>query len=222
MAWVEITLDSFRTMWEGFLNFIPTLVGALIVFFIGWAIAVGLQKLVEQLVRALKIDQLLIKSAVFRQIEKAGIKVDTGLWVGLLVKWFLIFVFLMASADILGLTEVTSFLRSVILYIPNVIVAAVILMIAVWAANLVDKIIRASLAASRLRAFFAAAIGRWSILIFAIFAALIQLGIAPGLLQTVITGLIAMLAIAGGLAFGLGGKEQAASFLERLRGEMKE
>ncbi|PJE59929.1 MAG: hypothetical protein COU85_00985, partial [Candidatus Portnoybacteria bacterium CG10_big_fil_rev_8_21_14_0_10_44_7] len=94
--------------------------------------------------------------------------------------------------------------------------------IAVWAANLVDKIIRASLAASRLRAFFAAAIGRWSILIFAIFAALIQLGIAPGLLQTVITGLIAMLAIAGGLAFGLGGKEQAASFLERLRGEMKE
>lgn len=222
MAWLDVTLSSFQSLWEGFLAFIPSLVGALIIFFIGWAIAVGLQKLIEQVVKALKIDQLLMKSPVFQSIEKSGMKVDSGLWVGLLVKWFLIFVFLMAAADILGLSEVTAFLRSVIIYIPNVIVAAIILIVAVWAANLVDKLIRASLAASQIKASFAAALAKWAILVFAIFAALIQLGIAVALLQTLITGLIAMLAIAGGLAFGLGGKEQASSFLEKMRSDMRE
>src|SRR3989339_543182 len=212
MNWVEITLDSFRSLWEGFISFVPTLLGALIIFLIGWAIAVGLQKLVEQLIRALKVDQLLTKSSAMRQMEKAGVKIDTGNWLGLLVKWFMIFVFLMAAADILGLREITAFLSSVILYIPNVLVAAVILVIAIWAANLVDRLIRASLAASRLQASVAAAVAKWSILVFAVFAALIQLGIAPLLLQTLITGVIAMLAIAGGLAFGLGGKEQASRF----------
>ncbi len=222
MNWVEITLDSFRSLWEGFISFVPTLLGALIIFLIGWAIAVGLQKLVEQLIRALKVDQLLTKSSAMRQMEKAGVKIDTGNWLGLLVKWFMIFVFLMAAADILGLREITAFLSSVILYIPNVLVAAVILVIAIWAANLVDRLIRASLAASRLQASVAAAVAKWSILVFAVFAALIQLGIAPLLLQTLITGVIAMLAIAGGLAFGLGGKEQASRFLERIKGEMNE
>lgn len=222
MTWVEVTLDSFRSLWEGFLGFIPTLLGALIIFFIGWAIAAGLQKLIEQLIRALKIDQVLLKNNVFQQIEKAGTKVDVGRWLGLLVKWFLIFVFLMAAADILGLREITSFLKSVILYVPNVLVAAVILIIAFWVAGLVDRLVRASLAASRIRASFAAALAKWSIIIFAVFAALIQLGIAPALLQTLITGLIAMLAIAGGLAFGLGGKESAASFIEKVREDVRD
>ncbi len=222
MTWVQITLDSFRSMWEGFLGFLPSLLGAIIIFLIGWAIAVGLQKLIEQIIKSLRIDQVLLKAKVSQQLERAGMKINVGLWLGLLVKWFLMFVFLMAAVDILGLNEVTSFLKSVILYLPNVIVAVIILIVAVWVANLVDRLIRASLAAGSIRGSFAAALARWSIIIFAIFAALIQVGIAPTLLQTLVTGLIAMLAIAGGLAFGLGGKEQAAEFLQKLRQEIRE
>ncbi|MBU1102750.1 hypothetical protein KJ853_03805 [Patescibacteria group bacterium] len=222
-SWTEVTVSAFQSLWESFIGFLPNLLGALIVFFIGWAIAVGLQKLITQILRALRLDPILEKIGTARFFEKAGIKMDFSGWVGIFVKWFLVFVFLLAAADILQLRDVSIFLRSVLGYIPNVIVAVVVLVVAVWLANVLRKIVQAGISASNIRAAaFAGTLTYWSLIIFGLFAALIQLGIAPMLLQTVITGVIAMLAIAGGLAFGLGGKEQATGFLNKLRKDISE
>jgi len=221
--WLDATRLAFLNITQGFLDTLLKITGALIVFLIGWAIAIGIQKLVVQIIRTIKVDMLLEKMGAGRAMERAGIKLDVANWIGFLVKWFLIFGFLLASSDILGLQDVSGFLRSVLLYIPNIVVAAVILVVAVWFAGLVQRIVMASVSASKIKtATFVGAIAKWAILIFGLFAALIQLGIAPGLLQTIITGLIAMLAIAGGLAFGLGGRDQAAKFLGKMRDEMFE
>jgi small-conductance mechanosensitive channel len=217
-SWADVTIQSFQVLWGGFIGFLPKLIGALIIFLIGWAIAIGLQRLIEQIVKVLKIDALLEKLGMGKGLEKAGFKLHVGRWLGLLVKWFLIIVFLMAATDILGLTEVTSFLSSVVYYIPNVIVAALILLVAVWAAGVMQKIILAGASATNIKAAnLSANIAKWSIVVFGLLAALTQLGVAPSLIQTIVTGFVAMLAIAGGLAFGLGGKDMASDILAKFR-----
>jgi len=217
-SWTEVTVNAFQSLWQGFITFLPSLLGALIVFFVGWAIAVGLQKLITQILRALRLDPILEKIGADRFFERAGLKMDFAGWIGIFVKWFLIIVFLFAATDILKLTQVSAFLQSILGYIPNVVVAVVILVVAVWLANVSKKIVQASVSASNIKASaFVGTITYWAILIFALFAALIQLGIAPVLLQTIITGFIAMLAIAGGLAFGLGGKDMASNLLNKFR-----
>ncbi|MFH0852153.1 MAG: hypothetical protein V1845_00915 [bacterium] len=219
---VEATRLAFTNLWEGFFATLLNILGALIVFFIGWAIAVGLQKLVVQILRAIKIDQLLEKVGAGEALQKAGLKLDVANWIGFLVKWFLIFGFLLAAVDILGLTGVSNFLGAVLAFIPNIIVAAVILVVGVWGAGVLQKLVLASIAASHIKsAAFVGTLVKWSVLVFTFIGAIDQLKIFP-LLNTLITGLIAMLAIAGGLAFGLGGKEQASRMLGKMRDEMFE
>lgn len=220
-TWADVTVQSFQVLWGGFINFLPKFLGAVIIFLIGWAIAVGLERLVEQIFKVLKIDALLEKMGVGRGLEKAGFKLHTGRWLGMIVKWFLIIVFLMAATDILGLAEVTNYLKSVLYYIPNIFVAAIIIIVAVWAANVLQKIIQVSVSATNIKAAnLSATITKWAIMIFGLLAALMQLGIAPSLIQTVVTGIVAMLAIGGGVAFGLGGKDMASDILGKIRKSM--
>lgn len=217
-TWADVTVQSFQVLWGGFISFLPKFIGAIIIFLIGWAIAIGLQRLFEQIFKVLKIDPLLEKLGVGKSLEKAGFKLHTGVWVGLIVKWFLIIVFLMAATEIIGLGEVTDYLKSVLYYIPNVFVAALIMLVAVWAANVLQKVIMVSVSATNIKAAnLSASLTKWSIMIFGLLAALMQLGIAPSLIQTIVTGLVAMLAIAGGVAFGLGGKDIANDILSKLR-----
>lgn len=217
-TWGDILYGSLGTMWTGFANFIPNFIGALVVFLIGMIIAAGLGKLARRLISVLMIDVILDKMGFKAPLEKAGMRLDSGYFVGELVKWFLIIVFVLAAADILGLSTVTAFLSQVLLYVPNIIVAVLILLAALIVANFLEKLIKAIISASSLtHATFLAAVAKWSILIFAIFAALIQLGVAPMLLNTLFTGFVAMLAISGGVAFGLGGKEYAGELIGLLK-----
>ena len=124
--------------------------------------------------------------------------------------------------DVLGLSQVTEFLRSVVLtYIPQVIVAALILLVAAVLADVVYRIVGGAARAAHLpSAGFLGGIAKWAIWVFAILAALFQLGIAGVFIQTLFTAFVGMVAIAGGLAFGLGGKEAAGRFLDKLRAEI--
>ena len=220
-TWGDVIVASLQQVWASVANFVPLLIGAVVVFIIGWIIAVSLGKLVEQLVRALKVDSFLSKLDMERTVEKAGWKLNSGGFLGGLVKWFLIVVFLLAAANILGLTQVSDFLRDVLLYIPNVVVAALILIIAALVSVTVERLVRGSVEAAGYRGALVAVVARWAIWVFAFVAALLQLGIATALLQTVVTGLVAALAIAFGLSFGLGGKDAAAAFIEKMRGELR-
>lgn len=220
---LDIILSSLKTLWFSFIGFLPTLLAALIVFIVGWLIAIALGKLVNRAVKAIKLDRLLEKAGFAKILARAKLRLDSGKFFEELIKWFFIIVFLMAAADILGLYQVTEFLKKILYYIPNIVIAVVILLAAVIIANFLQKLVRASVEAGGLRsAGFLSGVTKWAVLIFGFVTALIQLGIAVTLIQTIVIGLVAMLALAGGLAFGLGGKDYATRFLEKLKKDIEE
>lgn len=221
---IDIILFSLQTIWVNFAGFLPILLAALIVFIIGWFISITLGKLANRLMKIIKLDDALIKIGVHKALTKAKLKLDSGKFFEELVKWFFIIVFLMAAVDILGLYQVTEFLREKILYfIPNIVVAAIILVVAVIVASFLQKLVKASVEVAGLKASgFISGITKWAILIVGFIAAIKQLGVTVTSINTIFIGLVAMLALAGGLAFGLGGKDQAAKFLEKLKEDIKE
>jgi hypothetical protein len=222
-TWGEAITVSLITLGEKMVNFLPAFLGALLVFFAGWIIAVTMGKLAEKMMKTAHVDKAMEKMGLDFSISGTGEKHGLSAIFGGLVKWFLVLVFLMAATDILNLTQVTEFLNKIILYIPNVVVAVVILSIVVMVGNFVYGIVKGSTrAAGIMSATLLATISKWAIVIFGIFAALIQLGIASSLVSTIFIGIVAMLSLAGGLAFGLGGKDEARLILEKLRKEMTE
>jgi hypothetical protein len=220
-TWGEAITISLMGLWERFIMFVPALIGAIIVFVVGWIVASVLGKLVEKLIKSIKVDQALEKVGFNKKLGEVGISETVSEFIGGLVKWFLILVFLMAATDILGLIQVTAFLNSIIFYIPNVVVAVVVLAIAFLVGNFVYNVVKGSTrAAGVMSATLLATISKWAIIIFGLLAALIQLGIATSLVNTIFIGIISALAIASGLAFGLGGKEEAAMIIKKIREEI--
>jgi len=221
-TWGDVLGESFQQLWTGVVMYVPKLIIALLVFVIGWIIAVALEKVVAQILRALKVDKALQGVGVEEPLARAGFRLDSGAFVGALVKWFFVLVFLVAAVDVLGLNQVNAFLANIVLvYLPNVIVAALILVAAAILADLTRRVVTGAARAAHLpSSAFLGGVAKWSIWIFAVLAALFQLGIAGPLVQTLFTGFIAALSLAVGLAFGLGGKDTAARFLERLRSDI--
>lgn len=219
--WANVLNASFQGLFYGLVAFIPNLLAALIIFIIGWLIGAGLARVVEQVIGALKVDNALRAAGVERVIERAGWKMNAGAFLGSLVKWFFIIVFLVAALEVLGLTQVTAFLTTVVLgYLPQVIVAVLILLVAAVVAETAQRVVRGAAAAAHMRsANFLGVMARSAIWVFAILAALDQLGISP-FIQTLFTGLVVALALAFGLAFGLGGQQAAARYLEKMGKEI--
>ena len=217
----DILATSLLNTWGGVIEFLPRLIIALLVFIIGWIIAVVIGKAVTQIIRSVKVDKALQAAGVEEVLSKGGFKLDSGEFLGSLVKWFFIIVFLLTSADILNLNQVNFFLQQVLDYLPSVIVAILVLIIASFVSNLMQKLITGSAKViSAPSATFLGGIAKWAVWVFAILVALYHLGIAGVFAQTLFTGFVAMLAIAGGLAFGLGGKDAATKFIEKLRGDI--
>lgn len=221
-TWSDVITASFQGLWSGVVGFVPGLIVAVIVFMVGWIVAVAIGKIVDQIVQALKVDSALESLGAGEILNRAGFKLHAGAFIGGLVRWFFILVFLLGAVDILGLTQVTAFLRDVVLvYIPNVIVAVLILLAAAMVAEAAKRVVRGAAEAGKFpSAAFLAGVTRWSIWVFGILAALYQLGVAGELVKTIFTGFVAMLAIAGGIAFGLGGKDHASDFIAKLRKEI--
>lgn len=219
-TWGDVIVASLQQSWAAVADFVPLFIGAAVVFIVGWIVAVALGKVVAEIMRVLRVDALLRQLDVERALERGGVRLNSGAFIGALVKWFLIIVFLLAAVNILGLSQVSDFLRQVLLYIPNVVVAALILLIALKVAEVVERAVKSSVEAAGMRGAVVGVVARWAIWVFAVIAALLQLGVATVLLQTLVTGLVAMLALAFGLAFGLGGRDAAASFIDRLRREV--
>lgn len=211
--------DAFTGIGIQVLQFLPKLLLAVVIFIAGWVVGSVLSEVVSKIVKAIKIDSVLESAGARGLLDKAGFNLNTGAFLGGLVKWFIIIVFLVTALDILRLEAVNAFLTNVVLgYIPQVIVATLILVTAAVLADLTQKVMTGGARALDSKsAGFVGGVARWAIWIVAILAALNQLGIAGGMMQTLFTGLVAMLAIAGGLAFGLGGKDAAARYIEKLR-----
>src|SRR5690606_24053738 len=135
-----VVANSLQSLWMGVLGFIPELIIALIIFIVGWIIAALLGRAVEQVVRAVKLDNALRGAGMEATLSRAGFTLNSGRFIGELVKWFVIIVFLVAALDVLRLDQVTLFLREVVLgYLPQVIVAVLILLVAVVLAEAMRK-----------------------------------------------------------------------------------
>jgi len=216
--WVSVVVGSLQNLWVGAVGVLGSIIGALIVLAVGLIVASGLAALVERVVGLLKIDKLLINIGLQEYFDRASIRINSARFFGRIVYWFLVIVFLLAATDILGFFTLSNFLREVLLYIPNVIVAVLIMLAAVIIGNLLRNIVRASVESAKLNAAgFLASLTWWAVIIFGFFAALSQLGIAVSIINSLVTGFVAMLALAGGIAFGLGGKDYATSLLNKLR-----
>jgi len=223
LDWASITIQALQTLWQGFLNFVPVLIGAIIVFVVGWFISVGIGRLITEILKRAKFDQVFEKEGWKTALEKAEIKVDASGFIGAIVKWIFVIVFLLAAVEILGLNEFAGFLKGVISYLPNVIVAVLIFVVTVIVVDIVEKLVRAGVEGIKVGyGQMVSVVVKWSIWSFAILAILYQLGIARPFMETLFTGLVAMLVISLGISFGLGGKDLAAEILQDLKKKIKE
>ena len=223
LDWGTVTLQALQSAWQGFLNFIPVLLGAIIVFVIGWFIALGIGKLIAEILARLKFNKLFEKTGWKGALEKAELKVNPSEFIGAICKWILVIVFLLAAVEILGFVQFANFLRSVIGWLPNLVVAIAIFVVAIILADILEKIVRAGIKKLELGyAEFLGAVVRWAIYIFAGLAILLQLGVTPTIINTLVIGFVGMIALALGLAFGLGGKEAAAKLIEKIGEKISE
>ncbi len=221
--WAIVLNQAFQTMLYGLVTFLPTLLAAVVIFILGWLVGALLGRVVAQVVTSLRVDQALRAAGVERVLQRAGFTLSSGAFLGMLVKWFFIAVFLVFSLEILGLNQVTQFLTVVVLgYLPRVIAAVLILLVAAVIADVAQRLIAGAARAAGLSAAnLLGSIARWAIWIFAILAALEQLQVTP-FAQTLFTGLVVALALAFGLAFGLGGQQEAARYLAKMRDQIKD
>ena len=221
-TWANALQGSFQYMWIGVVDFVPNVLVAILIFIIGWIVGSIIGRIIAQIIRALHVDNALRSAGVEEVLSKAGFGLDSGFFVGELVKWFVVVVFLVASLDVLHLQQVNVFLQTVVLlYLPQVIVAVLILLLAAVIAEVAKNAVIASARAAGAHSVnLLGTVTKWSIWVFAILAALSQLGVAETFVQTLFIGFVFALSLGAGLAFGLGGRDAAADAIEKARKEM--
>jgi len=209
---------SLGGLWGGVAAFLPNFILAIVVFVLGLLIASMVGRVVEKVFESVKLDAFLSKLGLSPYFERAGMQLKSARFLGKLVYWFIVVVFLVAVSDSLRLFTLSDFLRDLLNYIPNVVVAALILLATVVLANFVKKVVIASVSGAKLKASkFLGAVVWWAIMVFGIISALPRLGLDLMILNALVTGIIAMIALAGGLAFGLGGKEYASHLIAKFK-----
>lgn len=217
MTWSEVFNTSLQSLWFGFMQFTPKLVFAIIFFLLGWFLGSIVVKAVEQVFKSLKIDSLFASVGLDNLLRKAGMNLNTGRFVGEIVRWFVIVVFLLPSLNLVGLYDVSSFLRDDVLgFLPKVIIATFVLIIAAVVSEGFSKAVLASAKSMNLKsAHMLSATTKYVVWVFAFIIALGKIGLND-YMSVLFTGLVGMLALGGALAFGLGGKEAAGRLISKL------
>lgn len=214
-SFAQVVQLTMLDLWGRVVGILPDLVGAIVIVIFGLIVAPLIGGFVKKIIDVLKIDQLAQKVGVNDMFQGYSDNLSVSLLIGRLVKWFFVLVFTMAGAEVLGWDRVTLFLNEIIFYIPQVLVAVVILVFAIIAGKFFETIVVRSIQGSNTPVDRPEALGvitRWSFIVFGGLAALLQLGIAPSLIQILFAGVVLALA----LAFGLGGRKKAEEVLDRI------
>jgi len=207
----EATWYSFTQALNTFMSYLPSLLVALIVLVVGWFIAGFLARLIARGLNAIGLERAVERSGIGRFIEQSGARWTMSEFIAALIKWSIFLIFIQAAASLVGMPQITTIINSVILFIPKLIVALAIIVIGSLIAKFVAGLVRGSLAEMEVgSAGLFAKLAKYAIIGFAIVAAFNQIGVAQTLVNTLLIGLIGSLALALGLAFGLGGREVAA------------
>ena len=212
---------SFTNVLQGAIEFIPELLLAILLFILGIVVGSAIGKGVQQLLERAGLNRLVRNEAVDQVSKRAGYEFNLAKMIAFLLKWFVIIVLSVAALQVLGLGDIENFLGEVVGYLPQVLAAVIILLIGAVLGEFLQNVVNASARSANVRsASVLGLIARWSIWVFAALAALAQLGIAPYFVQTFFTGIIIAAALAFGLAFGLGGRDAAGRYIERMQSEM--
>lgn len=215
--WGTVFTASFSEIWFRFIDLTPNFLAAVLILIIGVFLAKALGKLAAQIAKGIYVDRATEATGLKKILEKIGFKLPISQALGLLIAWFLYAVVLVAVADILRLSQISEFLSAVVLYIPNVIIAVVILLVGIVVSNFIQTLVKETALAAKIAASdFLANVAKWALLIFTFMAALIQLKVATQLIEILFTGLVFMISLAGGIAFGLGGKDKAKEIIEKI------
>jgi len=227
-TWNTVLTRSFQDLWGGVIRFIPNLLVAIIIFVLGWVVGIVLGQWVARIIKSIQVDKALKSIGTEQVLEKAGFRLDSGAFVGGLVKWFVIVAFLVASFNVLGLSQVNEFLTGRVLdFLPRLIIASLILILAATIADVLARVVAGAVKATGVTSVgIFGTFTKWAVWVVAIFAAIDQLKILDpaginGLAGAIIQYAVMALALAFGLSFGLGGRDAAARYIEKLREDVK-
>jgi len=217
-TWGSVLSTSFKGLWAGVIMFIPNLIVAIVILCIGWAIGAVVAKGIAHFMKMIKFDEALSKAGFEAFVRKSGLNLNSGRFLGAIVKYFIVVVFLIASFDVLGLNQVTTFLQQVVVgYLPQLIIAVLMLLVGGVVGDVLSRIVVASARTADLsQANFLGSVSKWAVWVFAVLVALSQMGIAGPFIQTIFTGLVVAVSLALGLSFGLGGQQAAARAIDKI------
>ncbi|HSA57657.1 MAG TPA: hypothetical protein VLE53_18225 [Gemmatimonadaceae bacterium] len=195
---------------------IPRIIAFLVIVLVGWFIASLLAKGVSALLRAANFNDIARRSGFSGFVQNMGVRTDASEAIATVVRWFVRLIALVVAFDALGLPAVSDVLRQLLLWLPNLVVALVVLVIGGLAAGALSNLVRGATAQAGFNnPDLIATIAKVAVWAFAIVVAVNQLGIATTLTNTLFMGVIGAIALALGLSFGLGGRDTAARLVER-------
>jgi len=222
-SFTDTLIASFRDAFSMILGAIPRILAFIVIVAIGWFVSSLLSKAVVGLLRAIRFDELMRRSGLADFMSKMGTGIDSVGIVAGIVKWIVRVVVLLVAFDTLGLPAVSDVMRQLLLWLPNLVVAIFVLFIGGIAARALGNIVRGATAEGGFsNPETLANIARTAVWSFAVVVAINQLGIATNLINTLFTGFVGALAIALGLAFGLGGRDLASRTLENWYDQAQE
>jgi hypothetical protein len=223
IEWDNLIAEPIRQMLTRIMAYLPVLLGALIILIVGWIVAKAIRRLVDWLLKVVRFDVMADKAGISEVIRKGDLKISAGEVVSKLVYWLIMIMVLVMTVDALGLPKTSDVLASLFAYIPRVIAALLVLVVAMFLASFVSGIVSTAAGNAKMpKPELIAGISRWAIIIFAATIALVELGIAPLLVTTTFNIILGGIVLALALAFGLGGKDAAARYLEELREKRSE
>lgn len=203
-----------------FMTALPSVVGALLLLIIGWIVAGFIGGILARFLRTIRIDDLAERSGVAGFLRKAKVRADAAGVIGGLVKWYVRLVFILMAANAVGLTAVSGIANQVLAFIPNLLVAILIVGVFSWLATTAKDLVTGAVETAGLpNANGLGLLTFVTVLAFGIIAAANQIGVAATLINTLFIGVVGAVALAFGLAFGLGGREQAAEIWADWRGQ---
>ncbi|MGH2509882.1 MAG: mechanosensitive ion channel family protein [Ktedonobacteraceae bacterium] len=218
---IQSTINSLTNSLGTIITFIPRFIGFLVILLIGWFISVAAGKAVTMLLRKVGFERLSQRVGLTQMEQRMGIKMDTAGVLGKITFWFLFLIFLVPATDSLGLPTISSMLDTIVAYLPNVFVAVLVLFLGTLLAVFAGDLVRGGSSAAKVgNPRILGEVARWSVIGFAAMVALEQLQIAPALINVLFSAIVASLALAFGLAFGLGGRETAQRWLARNESQM--
>ena len=218
IEWDKLIVEPVREMLTKIMGYLPVLFGALLILIVGWIIAKIIRTIVNGMLKVVRFDALADKAGISEVLRKGSLTTNAREVICGLVYWLIMIMVLVMVVNALGLPKASDILASLFAYVPKVIAALFIFVVAMFLANFVSGIVKIAAGNANLpKPELLSGISRWAIIIFAVTISLAQLGIAPLLVSATFNIILGGIVLALALAFGLGGKDAAAKYLEELK-----